>query len=802
MSIKVFEDQNNLVPTSSFPHVKYPFEFFNPVQSRIMEFYDTDANCLVASGTGSGKTISSEMFAAYEIFKNKKKVIYVAPMRTLAQEKYDEWNSPNWVFSNIKTSILTGDYRINSKRISELEESSIIVTTPESLNSRARNSKSETSSFIHDAGLIIYDEFHIVGTSRGSHGESAIIKLNKINPNLKFVMLSGTLPNSEEISKWISNITGRNTNIIKSTYRPTKLNLHFPSYKVISGYEDNEESKINRAMQIIDSYPEDKFLVFAHGKRTGEMMLERLKKRNIYSDFHNGDLVLEKRLKIENEFKTGSMRVLVATSTLAWGCCAIGTEIETSNGKRKVEQLKEGDEVLSFNGKRLVTDIVSRVGYACADLIKFYFDSDKEIIVSSDHAFYGEDGCVSCLDLNVGDKVLYDYMKFRTIEKIECVGKGTVCKVEVLRNNNMVSNGVISHNCNLPARRVIILGVHRGKQEVETYNILQEIGRAGRPKYDKEGDAYILLPDIHALKQKERVLKPEIIRSQLTEINQLAFHLVSEIHHREIATVLDLESWYLKTFAYAQKGHVGIADCHEAVTRLKNAGCIKINGNDLETTPIGAAASMFYFDPFDVSSMAKNITTLINSGKTDTLHWAFALSCIPSCKIENPTASETEEIEKWYNNSGVRKTHASFVSSPSFNGEVRMAFIYYKLMSGESYFKASSLNSIARNVKSDFERTSEMLDCLDKLSGKWKISDVWKELRCRVIYGVEAKYAPLVRLTGIGKVKATKLYEAGLTSLDLISKNKDIIIKALKCKPEIADAISAEAHKLFMTSGE
>ena len=33
---------------------------------------------------------------------------------------------------------------------------------------------------------------------------------------------------------------------------------------------------------------------------------------------------------------------------------------------------------------------------------------------------------------------------------------------------------------NMPARRVIVLGVHRGLTEVDTYDIMQMVGRSGR----------------------------------------------------------------------------------------------------------------------------------------------------------------------------------------------------------------------------------------------------------------------------------------------------------------------------------
>ena len=68
----VFGDQNILVETKSYPHGKFFFEKFNPVQSRLFEFYNQDCNAIVASVTASGKTVIAEMVLAYEIRTKKK----------------------------------------------------------------------------------------------------------------------------------------------------------------------------------------------------------------------------------------------------------------------------------------------------------------------------------------------------------------------------------------------------------------------------------------------------------------------------------------------------------------------------------------------------------------------------------------------------------------------------------------------------------------------------------------------------------------------------------------------------------
>ena len=116
MLVKV-KDNLNLVSTSEYPkYAVFNFEKFNPVQSRIFDFFHEDCNAVVASATSSGKTVVSEMFAAHRIRVENKKVVYMAPMKALATEKYNDWTSDKHHFSDLKISICTGDYRLTDAR--------------------------------------------------------------------------------------------------------------------------------------------------------------------------------------------------------------------------------------------------------------------------------------------------------------------------------------------------------------------------------------------------------------------------------------------------------------------------------------------------------------------------------------------------------------------------------------------------------------------------------------------------------------------------------------------------------------
>ena len=59
----------------------------------------------------------------------------------------------------------------------------------------------------------------------------------------------------------------------------------------------------------------------------------------------------------------------------------------------------------------------------------------------------------------------------------------------------LVSTSTLAWGRNLPARNVVILGVHRGIAEVDELDIIQMAGRAGRYGIDDAGFVYLICPD-------------------------------------------------------------------------------------------------------------------------------------------------------------------------------------------------------------------------------------------------------------------------------------------------------------------
>ena len=670
------QDQTVLVESKEYPHARWGFQTFNPVQSRVYEFYNQDTNGLIAAATSAGKTVCAEMFLAHEIRVRGGKGMFLGPLKALTQEKIDDWTDADNHFHDKKVAICTGDYRLTNERKKEFEQADLIIMTSEMLNHRSRNFKSEQNQWMLDVGTLVVDESHLLTVPRrGDHLEVGLMKFTDINPRSRIVMLSATMPNVDEIGEWVSYaLTKRNTFVLRSTYRPCPLSVHYEKvWDQAGSYFANEEEKVGYALDIVDYYPDDKFLIFSHTIETGYMMTKALQEAGIQAEFHCSLLDKQERVSLEHRFRTDpKLRCVVATSTLAWGL-------------------------------------------------------------------------------------------------------------------------------NLPARRVIILGITRGFDIVESYNIAQMVGRAGRPGFDPMGDAYILLPERTFDMHKERLKKPEPIKSHLLDespggkYKTLAFHLVSEIHHGDVQDADDVHHWFGRSLAHFQKDTLADAVVDQTLDDLKKCYAIKEEDGKLKATAVGMISSMFYISPFDVSDLRRNFKYLFDGNEQgDDLAVACALAAIDSNMVGFANRREKEEMAhftiQWRQKYGERYP----------DSVIKVAFCYNAMMNGQHHHKACG--PTMRNLQSDYARLGQVLLALDNMSGKWGRFSWFRDLQARIQHGVKAHLVPLVGLPDIGKVRAAKLYEAGLKTLEQIAERPDLVKKALGWKDaKVKEVVEAAKAQLLVS---
>ncbi len=296
----------------------------------------------------SGKTLLALIAAYLKVKEKHKKVVYLAPLRALASEKYAEFSE--FTKFGIRTSISTGDYDSTGEG---LGRSDIIVLTNERFDSVMRHK----ASWINSVGLFIADEVHLAGNdSRGPTLEMILTKVLHLGLDAQLLALSATISNVGVIAEWLR------AGSVELDWRPVPLRQGVYDYGSIL-FTDGEERSVPRstygspidvAMDTLKGGGQA--LVFASTRRRAvslatraaeltqrqlspeerkavseasrriltsgeETSLSRLLSEVVAkgSAFHHAGLEAEHRKIVEEYYRGRAIKLLAATPTLALG---------------------------------------------------------------------------------------------------------------------------------------------------------------------------------------------------------------------------------------------------------------------------------------------------------------------------------------------------------------------------------------------------------------------------------------------------------------------------------------------------
>lgn len=193
-------------PSGALTHWK-GFEL-NAFQVRAIDAIRGGHNVLVSAPTGAGKTLVAE-YAIEDAVLRGKRCIYTAPIKALSNQKYRDFRDD----PKIDVGLMTGDVTIHAN-------ARVLIMTTEIL----RNSIFDNPEHLSEVEYVIFDEVHYMDDfERGSVWEESLIFAP---PQIRFVCLSATISNVEELGAWLREIRGPDMVVIRSSRRPVPLEHH------------------------------------------------------------------------------------------------------------------------------------------------------------------------------------------------------------------------------------------------------------------------------------------------------------------------------------------------------------------------------------------------------------------------------------------------------------------------------------------------------------------------------------------------------------------------------------------------
>ncbi len=332
---------------------------------------------------------------------------------------------------------------------------------------------------------------------------------------------------------------------------------------------------------------------------------------------------------------------------------------------------------------------------------------------------------------------------------------------------------------NMPAFRVLIRDLKRfshyhGMSWIPVLEIEQMMGRAGRPQYDSEGQGILLAKDrAEARHAWETYImgKPESIKSKLGLEPVLRTHILALIASGIVQEWKELMEFFSDTFYAHQYGDVGALEqiVKKVLKLLSQLGFVKIGGQKILPTPLGKRVSELYIDPLSASH-------IIDGAKSSRKSDFGLLYLISGCAEMKPgpavRTKEKVEIDKLI---AAHEHELGQIPNPwdleweDFLRSIKMAAIFEAWIEevGEDVL-LEKWQITPGELRARLELADWLLYSATELGlllGQFEFIKAIRKLRIRMQYGIKTELLPLVRLRGVGRVRARLLFNAGFKRL-------------------------------------
>ncbi|PLW97474.1 MAG: DEAD/DEAH box helicase [Marinilabiliales bacterium] len=296
--LDALEDENYIEPTA--------------IQAKAIPVALKGQDILASAQTGTGKTAAFAIPILQHLSENshskkgKRKIttLVVTPTRELAIQISDSFSTYG-KYTKLKNTVVYGGVNQNPQKEALQRGVDILIATPGRLLDLMQQgfiSLEDIRYFVLDEADRMLDMGFIPDVKR------IIAKLPKKRQSLFF---SATMPqNIVELSRQI-------------LFRPEKIAVDPVSSTADTIqqylYYTNKETKKDLLIHILKDQEIDQVLLFSRTKHGADRIARNLKKKSISCAAIHGDKSQNQRQKALNDFKSGNVRVLVATDIAARG---------------------------------------------------------------------------------------------------------------------------------------------------------------------------------------------------------------------------------------------------------------------------------------------------------------------------------------------------------------------------------------------------------------------------------------------------------------------------------------------------
>jgi len=707
------------------------FDRPNPVQQAALDAGLLDGkNMVVAAPTASGKTMVAEMAALNTVMKQARKVVYIVPLRALASEKYEEFRR-KYEPLGVRVALSMGDL---DKADSWLARYDIVIITSEKMDSLLRRG----IPWISDVGLVVADEIHLMDSpNRGPTLEIVLTRLRQV-ADPAILALSATISNHEELAQWLD------AEHIKTDWRPVELYAGV----CFDG--------------VVDFVPKRRFSI------------------------HSPETPL--RSLVDNTLQKGKQALVFVNTRKGAESAAekIGSHIRKKLKPKEARELKELSEK-ALKTLENPTAQCRRLSACIANGTTFH------------HA-----GLTNKQRGLIEQSFRQGKIKF-------------ICATPTL-----------AAGINLPAYRTIIRDLKRfssfrGMDFIPVLEVQQMMGRAGRPAYDTEGEA-IILPKNKAEAEYawDNYIKgePEKIYSKLGVEPVLRTHVLALIASGATSTKKELMDFFFRTFYAHQYRDLSRIEgiLNKVIAMLKEYGFIEGQDNgerregnkqrqdaagksfgsvqpelfkpasrllqkdneSLRPTRIGRRVAELYLDPITAHKIVRSLERA--HGKQSrlsmfpVLHLASnTMEMRPLMNLRKPDYEEIEEVLAAEEKALLEAPPSPWdIGYEDYLRSIKTAHVLHQWAEERGEDKLlDRYGATPGELRARLDNADWLLYSMQELAlllGHKEQLMPLRKTRIRIKYGVKEELLPLVRLKGLGRARARRLFSSNVKSLSDLRK--------------------------------
>ena len=339
------------------------------------------------------------------------------------------------------------------------------------------------------------------------------------------------------------------------------------------------------------------------------------------------------------------------------------------------------------------------------------------------------------------------------------------------------STPTLAAGLNLPARRVIIRDYQRfaageGMQPIPVSEYHQMAGRAGRPQLDPYGEAVLIAKDraqVEELFEWYIEAPPEEVHSKIAEPTALYTHILSLVASGFAKNRHELTMFMNRTFYVHEhrQGRLIQRAVDAALTFLINAEMVLEVGDNLGSTNFGTLVSKLYIDPRSAALIVSALREKDNYSDLGLLQVICSTPDMPKLYVRNSDiAALSRMIEDHAEDLWVFLPDEE-ESAEAYYRSLKTAMLLSDWTDELSDTKICERYSVGPgDIYGMVESVTWLLHASTELSRMFATACHTKvhEYEICMKNGSRRELLPLIRLRGIGRVRARRLFNSRMTT--------------------------------------